>query len=149
MESLQPGSPDFKNHDSKLTEYRAKLNASREQAQTEFAQKEAEALATIYKEIQAMVEAVAKHNHMTYVVRISNEPITGADPNSALAAMSRSVVYSDPSTDITPLVIKMLNRTYQAAAGKPAAATPAPSSAAPQPAAVPATASQPPAARPR
>lgn len=147
MESLQPGSPDFKSHDSKLTEYRARLNASREQAQSEFAQKEAEALATIYKEVQAMVEAVAKHNHMTYVIRISNEPITGADPNSALAAMSRSVVYSDPATDITQMVIRMLNRQYQAAAA-PAPGTPANPTAQP-PAAAPAAAAQPPATRTR
>jgi outer membrane protein len=150
MESLTPGSPDFKGHDARLTEYRAKLNASREQAQAEFAQKEADALATIYKEVQAMVEAVAKHNHMTYVIRVSNEPITGADPNSALAAMSRSVVYSDPATDVTQIVIRLLNRQYQAAGGKPAAPTTAaaaPAGAQPQPAPAPAAATQPPAAR--
>ncbi len=129
MENLQPGSPDYKNHDEKLTRLKVQLDAEREQAQKEFALKEAEALATIYKEIQAMVEAVAKHNHMTYVIRISNEPVSGADPNSALAAMSRSVVYSDPSTDITQVVVRTLNARYKpTAAPRPA---PAPASNAP------------------
>ncbi|GIW87357.1 MAG: hypothetical protein KatS3mg108_1681 [Isosphaeraceae bacterium] len=150
MESLTPGSPDFKSHDARLTEYRARLNASREQAQNEFAMKEAEALATIYREVQAMVEAVAKHNHMTYVIRISNEPITGSDPNSALAAMSRSVVYADPTTDITQIVIRLLNRQYQAAGGKPAAPATAaapPANTLPQPGSAPAAAGAPGGAR--
>jgi outer membrane protein len=149
MEVLQPGSADFKEHDAKLTRYKAELDAAREQAQREFAQREAEALAVIHKEIQAMVEVVAKYNHMTYVMRISNEPVTGADPNSVLAAMSRSVVYSDPSSDITQVVIRMLNKQYQASGGKPAAdpaATPA-SATAPAPARAPAAANG--AAQPR
>jgi outer membrane protein len=141
MESLQQGSPDFKERDSKLTKLRVELDGAREQAQREFAGREADALATIHKEIQAMVEAVAKYNHMTYVVRISNEPITGGDPNSVLAAMSRAVVYSDPSTDITQVVVRMLNKKYKESGGQKATgdpeATPASTttSAAPAPAA--------------
>ena len=96
---------------------RVELDGSREQAQREFASREAEALGTIHKEIQAMVEAVAKYNHMTYVVRISSEPITSGDPNSVLAAMSRSVVYSDPSTDVTQVVVRMLNKKYKETSG--------------------------------
>ena len=124
MESLQPGSPDFKDRDSKLTKLRVELDGSREQAQREFASREADALATIYKEIQAMVEAVAKYNHMTYVVRISSEPITGGDPNSVVAAMSRSVVYADPSTDITQVVTRMLNKKYKESGGTKGTADP-------------------------
>ncbi len=123
MEQLQPGTPDFKTYDAKLTELQAKFNAAKEQAQRDFAMREAEALASIYKEIQAMVESVAKHNHMNYILRVSNEPVTGADPQSALAAMSRSVVWSDGSSDVTDLVVKLLNRQYEAAGGqKPAPA---------------------------
>lgn len=125
MEQLQQGTPDFKSYDSKLTELQAKFNAAKEQAQRDFAMREAEALAAIYKEIQAMVESVAKHNHMNYILRVSNEPVSGADPQSALAAMSRSVVWSDGSSDITELVVKLLNRQYEAAGG----AKPAPTAA--------------------
>lgn len=132
MEKLQPGSPDFKNHDAKMARLKADLDSARELAQREFAMREADALATVYKEIQAMVEAVAKHNHMTYVVRISNEPVSSGDPNSALAAMSRSVVYSDPSGDITEIVVKLLNRQYQSTnPPKAPAAAPADAAAAP------------------
>jgi outer membrane protein len=151
MESLQPGSPDFKERDNKLTKLRVELDGAREQAQREFASREADALATIHKEIQAMVEAVAKYNHMTYVVRISSEPITGGDPNSVLAAMSRSVVYSDPSTDITGVVVRMLNKKYKENGGQKATGDPdtAPASATTtSPAAAPASTQAAPATNP-
>lgn len=130
MEKLQPGSPDFKNHDAKLARLKADLDSARELAQRDFAMREAEALATVYKEIQSAVEVVAKHNHMTYVVRVSNEPVSAGDPNATIAAMSRSVVFSDPAGDITQIVVRMLNREYQKA-NPQASPTSAPTDAAP------------------
>jgi outer membrane protein len=135
MEKLQPGSPDFKNHDAKLARLKADLDSARELAQRDFAMREAEALATVYKEIQAMVEAVAKHNRMTYVVRVSNEPISAGDPNATIAAMSRSVVFSDPAGDITQLVVKLLNREYQKTNPPKPPTTSTPTDPAPTPAA--------------
>jgi outer membrane protein len=134
MESLTPGSPDFKNHDAKLARLKADLDSARELAQRDFAMRESEALATVYKEIQAMVEAVAKHNRMNYVVRVSNEPISAGDPNATIAAMSRSVVFSDPAGDITQMVIKLLNREYQKTTPPKAPAASTPSESAPAPA---------------
>ena len=37
-------------------------------------------LATIYKEVQDMVSQIAQHRGMTYVVRISNDPVIGREP---------------------------------------------------------------------
>lgn len=138
MEKLQQGSEDFRNKEGKLTELKASLDARREQAQREFALREAEALATVYKEIQAMVAYVAQSYGMTYVLRTSNEPVSGADPNSAVMALSRAVVYSDGKADVTNMVLKLLNQQYakdhpEAAAAAPAA-NPTPGGAAPAPA---------------
>lgn len=136
MKGLAPGSNDFTAKESEVTRLRATLEAEREQAQTEFARREAEALAQIYREVQDMSAAVAKANGMQYVVKVSNEPITGSDPNSVMAAMARSVVYSDPSLDITQVVIKYLNQRYESSGATGATAPPA------DPATQPASATQ-------
>ena len=94
-------------------------------------------MATLYKEIQEMVKKIAQWRKMTYVVKVSNQPITGADPNSVMAAISATLVYADTRNDITNDVIFNLNRFYKATAS-PAAAKPA--------ATGPASAGQPPAA---
>ncbi|MHC5539953.1 OmpH/Skp family outer membrane protein [Singulisphaera rosea] len=131
LAKLTPGSIDFKKGENKITELKAKGEADRENAQRDFTIKEAEMMATVYKEIQNMVNAVARSKKMTYVLRVSNEPITSSDPRSALMAVERSVVFYDPANDITTLVVGHLNRVYKAAGGvapKPGSAAAAPTS---------------------
>ena len=96
LAKLTPGTEDFKKHENKVTELKARFEAGREQAERDFAGREAEAMATLYKEIQAMVARVAKWKKMTYVVKVSNQPISGGNPNSVMAAMANTMVYADP-----------------------------------------------------
>lgn len=135
---LAPGSDDFKKRENHITELKAKMEAGREQAEREFSAREAESMATLYKEIQVMVQKIAEQRRFNYIVRVSNQPITGSNPNSVMAAMSNTMVYSDPRNDITADVVHNLNKWYAAVGGraaKPAGeaaagAQPAPASAA-------------------
>lgn len=126
LQKLTPNTADAKKHEDRITELKAKLDAGREQAQRDFAVRESEMLATLYKEVQDVVGLVAKHYGYTYVVQVSNEPVSGSNPNSVMAAMAKTVVYADPRNDITKLVIYNLNLRYKAAGGvAPKAAAPA------------------------
>ncbi len=125
MSKLDPNSDDYKQRENHLSELKAKTEASREQAQREFALRQAESMATLYKEIQLMVAQIAKWRGMNYVVKVSNQPITGSDPDTVMALLSSTVVYSDPQNDITNNVIHNLNRFYKAASGPTAAGRPA------------------------
>ena len=129
MEGLAPNSNDFTGKESQLTELKIKLETEREKAQAEFARREAQALAQIYREIQDVSAAVAKANGMHYIVKVSNEPVSGDEPNSVMAAMAHSVIYSDPSLDITSVVVQVLNKKYEATGGAPADAATQPASA--------------------
>jgi Skp family chaperone for outer membrane proteins len=90
-------------------------------------------LATLYKEVQEMVSRIAQYRGMTYIVQVSNEPISGSNPNSVMAAMAKTVVYADARNDITKDVVYNLNKRYKAAGGvaPKASTTPAPAAAAP------------------
>jgi Skp family chaperone for outer membrane proteins len=117
LAKLAPGTEDYKKHENRVTELKARHEAGREQAEREFALRQAEVMATLYKEIQEMVKKVAQWHKMNYVVKVSTQPITGTDPNSVMAAMSSTLVYADPRNDITNDVIFNLNRFYKATAG--------------------------------
>jgi outer membrane protein len=117
LAKLTPGTEDFKKHENKVTELKARFEAGREQAERDFAGREAEAMATLYKEIQAMVARVAQWRKMTYVVKVSNQPISGSNPNSVMAAMANTMVYADPRNDVTNDVVYNLNRLYKATGG--------------------------------
>jgi outer membrane protein len=123
LAKVKPGASDFKKHEDRITQLKAQNEAGREQAEREFALREAEMLATLYKEIQDMVARVAKWRGMTYVLRVSNDPVTGSDPNSAMRAIERSVVFAEPTNDITNQVVQYLNAQYKKAGGPSPKAT--------------------------
>jgi outer membrane protein len=114
LSKLTPGTADFKKHEDRLTELKARAAAGREQAQREFQLRDSENLATIYKEAQLMVTAIAQWRKMNYVVRVTNVQPTGTDPNTVMAAIQNTVIYADPRNDITNDVIYNLNRRYKA-----------------------------------
>ena len=60
LAKLTPGSVDFKKHEDRITQLKAQHEASREQYEREFTSSEAEMIATLYKEIQAMVGRIAQ-----------------------------------------------------------------------------------------
>jgi Skp family chaperone for outer membrane proteins len=130
LSKLAPGTEDYRKHENKVTQLKAQHEAGREQAEREFALRQAEAMATLYKEIQEMVKKVAQWRKMNYVVKVSSQPITGTDPNSVMAAISSTLVYADSRNDITNDVIHNLNRFYKATAAPSAKPAAGPASAA-------------------
>jgi outer membrane protein len=123
MQRFNPGTEDYKKHEIRVTELKARHEAGREQAERDFALRQAESMATLYKEVQAMVALIAQWRKLNYVFRINNQPISGSDPNSVMAAISSNVVYADPRNDITNDVVHNLNRRYQATASPTTKAT--------------------------
>jgi Skp family chaperone for outer membrane proteins len=116
---INVGTPDYKKHEDRITQLQAEHEAKKAQASREFEQREAEAYATLYKEIQAMSAAIAQKRGMTYIVKVVNRPISAAEPKSVMAAMASTLIYSDPHNDITNDVISNLNRQYRANGGQP------------------------------
>ena len=122
LAKLTPGTADFKKHEDRVTELKARFAAGREQAQREFQARESENVATIYKEVQLMVTAIAQWRKINYVVRVTNMQPSGSDPSSVMAALQNTMVYFDPRNDITNDVIFNLNRRYKAVANTASAA---------------------------
>ena len=97
-----------------MLELKAKVEAGQESAQREFALKQAESLATLYKEIQGVTARVATWRKINYVLKVSTKPPSGTDPNSVMAAVAEPVIYADPRNDITNDVVYYLNQYYRA-----------------------------------
>ena len=135
--SLSPMSPEFKKFDQQLTQMKIQAESTQQSAQKELAEMEAVTLAGLYREIQAMTSRVAVWRGMNYVVKVSNEPVTASEPNAVMAAMSRTVVFSDPRNDITPQVVQFLNQEYRKTAGAQARPAAAAATSAAQPATTP------------
>jgi Skp family chaperone for outer membrane proteins len=133
LQRMGPGTPDAKKCEDKITQLKAQFEAGRENAEREFTQKEAETMATIYNEIQLYAKWVAKNKNMSFVVKYSEQAASGSEPNSVMAAMSRTILYADPRVDITRDVTYYLNEAYKASGGQPPKATAPAAATAPAP----------------
>ncbi len=120
FDRMAPGSADAKKCQDKMVQLKAQIEASRENAKREFEQKETETMVTIYNEVAEMAKGVANQRGMTFVVKYNEGKLQGSEPNSAMASMSKTIIYADPRLDITADTIKFLNyRYYKVAGGQP------------------------------
>ncbi len=129
MEKMSPSSPDVKKYQNKMVQIKAQMEASRENAKREFEQKETETMVGIYNEVADMAKAIANRRNMTFIVKYNEGKLQGSEPNSAMASMSKTIIYADPRVDITADTILYLNRNYKSAGGQPPR-TPNPAAAA-------------------
>jgi outer membrane protein len=118
LQGLDPEQNDFRKTEGEIRRLKAEYEATREQHQADLAHREAELLATIYKDIQSMTSRVAQFQKIQFVVKVTNGVPSGSDPNTVMAAMSHSIVYHDPSLDITNHVVYYLNEEYKKQGGK-------------------------------
>ena len=126
LQRLTPGTPDFKKAEERMTQLQIQIEAGKQNAKREFDQKETETMTSIYNEVVAMAKYVANSRGMSFVVKYNEGKVQASEPNSAIAAMSRTIVYADPRVDITKATTELLNRQYKAISGKaPKAAAPA------------------------
>lgn len=145
LSRFAPGQEEFKKQEDKLTELKARMEAGREQAEREFQSREAEAMAGLYNEVTEVAKRIAQMRKMTYVMKVTNQSPSGANPQAVMAAMANPMIYFDPANDITQDVVHNLNRVYKEAGGPIAKGTAAAGPAAAQPGAA-APAAAPPAA---
>jgi Skp family chaperone for outer membrane proteins len=110
LSKLAPGTDEYRQHENRLRELKARYDREREQAEQDFARRESRHLVSIYREIQEAITSVAKARGLTYVVKTTPEPTLESDPNSVMTAIARSVVYADPRADITDEVVRVLNQ---------------------------------------
>jgi RNA polymerase sigma factor (sigma-70 family) len=89
---LARGSEEYRNHERRLTDLRARHDVGREQSEREFAERQAEATAAFYQEIQEAVADLAKAKGLTYVVRVSPRPLRNSLPSEVETAVKSSVV---------------------------------------------------------
>ena len=113
LSKLAPQSEDYKRHENRVAELKARHEAGREQAEREFAQRQAESINTHYHEIQEAVATLAKAKGLTHVVKVSTDPNPAAQPADVQAVLNGSVVYADRRNDLTEAVIHNLNRRFR------------------------------------
>jgi Skp family chaperone for outer membrane proteins len=114
LAKFSPGTVDFKKHENRVTELKARYEVAREQANRESTVRQAQTTSTLYRELQEATAALAKARGLDYVIKVSPGIRFISEPNEVLAALNRSVVYADPRNNLTEDVVRELNRKFKA-----------------------------------
>jgi Skp family chaperone for outer membrane proteins len=117
LRKLQPGHPEQKKVEQRISELKAQGQATKEQAQLDLSRKEAEVFATTYNEIKRMAKGVADQRGINMVVQASAADVSASNPKSIEAALFRTVIYSDSKVDLTQDVTYYLNYYYRKSGG--------------------------------
>ena len=115
---MSPTSPDRAKIEDRMVQLQANIEAGRKNAEREFTQKETEMMTSIYNEVTDFAKYVAKKQGMSFVVKYTDGKVQGTEPNSAMSAMSKTIIYADPNVDITKKTIELLNQQYKANGGR-------------------------------
>ena len=80
--------------------------------EVDMARKQADMMATVYKEMSDVLEKACKEHGIHLVIRANENSIQNGvdDPRKTMATLQRQVVYHDPNLDLTDYVTKKLNK---------------------------------------
>ena len=111
--TLKEGSAERKAMEEKITEYQAKYNAKQKLYKADFARDQAKMQVAIFQDIQEAVKAIATHNNITLVVKVSRtEGVNPNDMQRMTMAMQQPCVYFREQDDMSKAVVSYLNKKY-------------------------------------
>jgi len=110
QKGMEPGTREYDESKAKVARLTAESESGRKKAEAEFAQKEAEMMAELYKDVREAVAAVARRRKLTFVLKAGVDPDAKQPPNSLLSVMEQGVIFAAPETDISDEVIALLNQ---------------------------------------
>ena len=116
LRDLKPG-PERNKREADLEQQHTHLRTTTRQAESELLSQEARVYFDTYREMQAVVEAIAQANGLSLVLRLDSEDIDPNNQQSVKKGLNRSLVFHR-KLDLTPLVSQQLNARMAAAPAK-------------------------------
>jgi Skp family chaperone for outer membrane proteins len=116
---LAPGSAQYEQAEKALLEKKGEFEAFRASTQRKLARRESEMFKVIYSDTTNMVRKYAEYAKYTVVIRFDRKDIDeNTPPAEAVQRMNKQVVFYRAEDDITDIVLKTLNSSYEGAPGK-------------------------------
>ncbi len=111
LADMKPGTPDYKNMETRIATGRAKMQLDTAMKKKEFLEKEGAIYFRVYTELDTVVSGFARAQNIALVLRYASDPVDNpTDRAEILRGINKPIVYVDPSLDITQHIVKLLNR---------------------------------------
>jgi Skp family chaperone for outer membrane proteins len=110
LKNYRSGTPEYKAAEEQLANGQAKLSVDVQRQKKEFLQAEAKIYHNVYQEILQVTDYYCKQNGIDMVIKFNGDPVDVDQPDSVLAYINKPVVWYQTRFDITPDILKLLNR---------------------------------------
>jgi len=106
-----PDSPEYRQFDEKIARMKAQLDLKLSGTRREFQQRDAQLVYQTYREVEDVIQQVARSRGLTLVLQRSRiQKVDPSNPQDVFRLVNRQVVFAVPTMDITDLVLSELNR---------------------------------------
>lgn len=112
LKELVPGTPDYVKQEEKIAQLESRGKLDFQRRRKELIDAEAQIFHDNYKLISQMVTSIAQANKVNIVFRYNSEEMDLADKDSLIRGVMKNIVYHDPSLDMTPIVMQMLDQHF-------------------------------------
>lgn len=127
LKTLKVGTADYARHEERVASLDTKLRLDTARIRQELNSAQAKIYYDNYQRIAAAVKAIATHNHIKLVLRFDSEEMDLEKNDSVARGLMKSIVFHDPSIDMTDTVMKYLEQQAaktQVASGRRASPPP-------------------------
>lgn len=111
LQEFHKGTPDYKGLEEEITHRKADLNVKIQIQGKEFQQRQARIYYNVYQEISQATDYFCQQHGIDVVLQVKGDGVDPEQFESVGAYISKSVVWSHPSLDITDSILRELNRT--------------------------------------
>ncbi|HEX3869518.1 MAG TPA: OmpH family outer membrane protein [Pirellulales bacterium] len=124
LDDYKKGSPEYKSLEEEIARRNSDLTLQVQVQKRNFIEQQARMFSTVYKELCEEVKVYCEASGVGLVMRFNGDPADYNDPEEIFRDMNKTVIYYNPSTDITPLILKKLNERIGSVPTQPAAGAP-------------------------
>jgi Skp family chaperone for outer membrane proteins len=118
LKGITPGTPDYKQMEQRIAHSGADWQIKQQTQKKDLMEYEGRIYYQVYRELDDSVKRFAQANNIALVLRYASDPVDNpGDRNEIVRGINKSVVYVDPTLDITDWILKDLNRSAAAGAG--------------------------------
>ncbi|MDB2687420.1 OmpH family outer membrane protein [Mariniblastus sp.] len=112
--TLKADSPDFKAKQTELAKRAAAMQVEQNGLMQKLMEREAMLHFETYQQVNALISKYCDERGIQLVLRYNNQKMDLAQPGSVMQRVNSSVIYHDPSNDITQAIIGQLSATANA-----------------------------------
>lgn len=110
LKQYKPGSDDFKTAESNLAQESAAMEVDQRNKIRDLTQREAQLHFATYNEVKGMISEYCDSQGIQLILRYNSQTMDPKVPASVMQRVNGSVVYHNPTNDITPQLIARLNQ---------------------------------------